>query len=61
MGSTISDMPIKLMAYFRADQINPVEEMVRAILDMQVPIRKYSVYIYKIPAKVLSFSKTWIV
>ncbi|KAG0178964.1 hypothetical protein DFQ28_004693 [Apophysomyces sp. BC1034] len=44
LGSKISDMPVKLMAYFRADQINPVEDMIRSILDMQVPIPKLGLF-----------------
>ncbi|KAF7728499.1 hypothetical protein EC973_006052 [Apophysomyces ossiformis] len=44
LESKISDMPIKLIAYFRTDQISAVEDTIRSVLDMQIPIPKLGLF-----------------
>ncbi|KAI8333676.1 hypothetical protein BC941DRAFT_434172 [Chlamydoabsidia padenii] len=39
-----SEMPLLLMAYFQTDEIGQVEDMVRTILRMQVPIPKLGLF-----------------
>jgi hypothetical protein len=60
-----SEMPLLLMAYFQTDEIGQVEDMVRTILRMQVPIRKLSSLFYfhsqLLLANAFLFSKTWAV
>ncbi|KAI8081736.1 uncharacterized protein BX664DRAFT_199730 [Halteromyces radiatus] len=39
-----SEMPLLLMAYFQTDEIGQIEEMMRTILQMQVPIPKIGLF-----------------
>ncbi|KAI8387968.1 uncharacterized protein BYT42DRAFT_558437 [Radiomyces spectabilis] len=42
--SGVSDMPLLLLVYFQTDQIQQIEDMVRSILGMQVPIPKLGLF-----------------
>ncbi|OAD76149.1 hypothetical protein PHYBLDRAFT_166122 [Phycomyces blakesleeanus NRRL 1555(-)] len=44
LQSGVSEMPMLLMVYFKTDQISQVEDMIRSILEMQVPIPKLGLF-----------------
>lgn len=35
-------MPLLILVYFQTDAIQQVEDMIRSVLSMQVPIRKFN-------------------
>lgn len=41
LQSEISEMPLLILVYFQTDAIQQVEDMIRSVLSMQVPIRKF--------------------